>query len=98
MQIVSNQRSSPGRSFNQENELTSSTLFNGDFNLFYPKRCLLCLFNLLLLLLVGLLIYWHELNVSLTKTIISVKVEELDLDSYKARDYNRRGYQAILLE
>lgn len=98
MQIVSNQRSSLGRSFNQENELTSSTLFNGDFNLFYPKRCLLCLFNLLLLLLVGLLIYWHELNVSLTKTIISVKVEELDLDSDKARDYDRRGYQAILLK
>lgn len=68
-------------------ELTSSTILQGSFRPFYPKGSLLCLFaSLLLLLIIGLLVDWQIFDVSQSETIVTIEVEEFDLDGNKAGD------------
>jgi len=68
-------------------ELTSSSVLQCCFSPFYPKGSFLCLFaSLLLLLIIGLLVDWQIFNVSQSETIVTIEVEEFDLDGYKAGD------------
>lgn len=68
-------------------ELTSSTILQCSFRPFYPKGSLLCLFaSLLLLLIIGLLVDWQIFDVSQSETIVTIEVEEFDLDGNKAGD------------